>query len=227
MTIKAVQFDKELARIYDETRPIDPEACRTCFRDALQDIVGKRGAKIVDVGCGTGRILECLIPDLFQKEQVIGIDVSPAMIDVAKSKPALHGVEFRNISAVDFAGALENQKHFDAVICHWLFHCLPDWQNVFHSCVNHVKMGGVLAWLEEESDLYRALDGKNTSNGLLKRLFDAYYESVNKELHALGLENITPSSRAGTALRCTDDLANELAVWGWNVQPHFRTHRWI
>jgi SAM-dependent methyltransferase len=226
MMNEAVAFDTELAHIYDETRPIDAEACRACFREALQDIARNSHARLVDVGSGTGRVLECLIPDLFQKEQIVGIDISPAMLEVAKSKPRLRGVTFCNVSAVDFASRPENQGHFDGVICHWLFHCLPDWRRAFRACVDMVKPNGVLAWLEEDGDLYRALDWKGTDNHGLNRLFDAYYESVNKEFFALGLENFEPASRAGTALRCRDELKDELAAWGWTVRPCFKAHRW-
>src|SRR5208282_1100088 len=224
--IKAVKFDKELARIYDETRPIDSEGCCECFRDALQGINGKKDARIVDVGCGTGRILECLVAGLVRKEQVVGIDVSSAILEVARSKSSLRGVEFHDISVVDFAKSASNQQMFDVVICHWLFHCLPDWKKVFRACVDLAKPNGVLAWLEEEGDLYRVLDGMDASNAPLVRLFEAYYESVNKELHAHGSEKIAPSVRAGTMVRCTDDLANELNALGWNVQTQFKTHRW-
>lgn len=223
---KAVSFDAEIARIYDETRLIDPEACRACLRDALSGIVGGNNLKILDAGCGTGRILECLIPCLRQREQVIGIDISPAMLELARSKPALCGVEFHNVSVVDFATVPGNRKYFDVVICHWIFHCVPDWRKAFRSCVSLVNPDGVLVWLEEDGDLYRALDEMSTSNETLKRLFDAYYESVNKELRTLGLGEIIPYIRTGTALRCTDDLANELAAQGWNVQSHFKAHYW-
>jgi SAM-dependent methyltransferase len=226
MMSMAVPFDMQIAHIYDETRPIDPEACRACFRDALQCVVGKGDIKIADIGCGTGRILECLIPDLFQKEQIVGVDISPAMLDAAKSKSALRGVEFRNISAVDFAGKPHNQRHFDVVICHWLFHCVPEWRALFRACVDLTKSDGLLAWLEEDGDLYHALDGMSTSNEPLKRLFEAYYRSVNRELRALAMDGIDPFLRTGTALRCTNDLARELAASEWNVQTHFKMHHW-
>ncbi|HUI07032.1 MAG TPA: class I SAM-dependent methyltransferase [Verrucomicrobiae bacterium] len=226
MTNTPVQFDRGLARIYDKTRPIDPEACRACFRDALQGIVGRTNARIVDVGCGTGRILGCLIPDLLRKEQVVGIDVSSAMLEVARGKRALHGVALHKISVADFANAVENRERFDAVICHWLFHCLPDWRDIFRACANLVKAGGVLTWLEEDGELYRALDGMNTNNGRVNRLFATYYESVNNQCGEPGLSQFDPAARAGAPLRCTDELARELSSCGWIIQKEFSTHRW-
>lgn len=225
-----VQFDTELASIYDETRPIDGEACRAGFRAALKAICGNQHARIVDVGCGTGRVLEYLISEIVCKEQVVGIDSSKAMLDMARAKPALKDVDLREISLTDFANETKNNQGFDAVICHWLFHCIPDWQTALRTCTGLAKKSGILIWLNEDGDLYQALDGmtgvQSTSRKSLNLVFEAYYKEVNEALELKSLPQIVPSSRAGTVLRCTEALESELANWGWDVQLPWETQYW-
>jgi ubiquinone/menaquinone biosynthesis C-methylase UbiE len=224
-----IDFDTELARIYDETRPIDGEACRAGFRAALKSILGNQHSRIVDVGCGTGRVLKCLIPDIVRKEQVVGIDISGAMLAIAKT--TLKGVDLREISLTDFANETKNHQSFDVVICHWLFHCIPDWQTALRACTRLAKKSGILIWLNEDGDLYQALDGmtgvQSNSKKSLNLLFEAYYRAVNDALQLKNAPQIVPSSRAGTVLRCTEALESELANWGWDVQSPWGTQYWV
>lgn len=226
-----IEFNVELARIYDETRPIDREACGACFRDALEGRLLHRNFTIMDVGCGTGRILECLIPELFRKDQVVGIDISSEMLEIARNKSALKGLTFRNISIMDFASEVRNQGQFDVVICNWLFHCVLDWRNVLRACISIAKPSATLVWLEEDGDLYRALDMIGASQptpttDALQRLFDAYHGCVEKLLAAHDLPGVKPVSRIGPPLRCTGDLADALATCNWTTQREFAVHYW-
>lgn len=224
-----IQFDAELASIYDETRPIDGEACRANFRDALKAIGANQNVRVLDVGCGTGRVLEWLIPDVVRNEQVVGIDISKAMLDIAKAKPKLHSADLQEVSLTDFADKPENHQRFDIVICHWLFHCIPDWQVALRACTRLAKKSGILIWLNEDGDLYQALDGisavHTNSTKSLNLFFEAYYKSVNEALPS-GSAQFSPSGRAGTVLRCTAELEGELAKWGWDVKLPGATHYW-
>jgi ubiquinone/menaquinone biosynthesis C-methylase UbiE len=69
-------FDRVHARVVDAVVPL---------------VRGVAAPVVVDVGCGTGRLLGRLrvaLPDA----SLVGVDVSEGMIDVARGKPELHGV---------------------------------------------------------------------------------------------------------------------------------------
>jgi SAM-dependent methyltransferase len=223
-------FDTELAKLYDETRPIDPNECLACFKDAFKTFQSEKW-KIADIGCGTGRLLECLFPHLEQKDCVVGVDISPAMIGIAKSKDKLKGVEWYQKSAIDFYyNNPDFHQYFDVVICHWLFHCTTDWESTLRACTSLASKSGILMWLKEDGNLYQALDGELvptcTAENSLKCLFDAYWNIVNRILAERNSSVISPSSRAGASLRCTKELEIELAKWGWRVDLPSKTRGW-
>ena len=64
---------------------------------ALVELVSpKPGDRVVDVACGTGILVRLLASRVGSSGTVVGVDVSPGMIDVARSEPTSEGasVEF-------------------------------------------------------------------------------------------------------------------------------------
>jgi SAM-dependent methyltransferase len=72
-------------------------------------IVGRapRARTLLDVGCGTGRHLECLRRDF----EVQGVDVDPAMVEIARAR--LPGITIREADMV----GLQLDDRFDVVVC--------------------------------------------------------------------------------------------------------------
>ena len=54
--------------------------------------------KVLDVGCGTGEHLRSFL-DLDGKVELVGVDYSPYMIEVAKGKKDLENITFINADA--------------------------------------------------------------------------------------------------------------------------------
>src|SRR5918995_7332699 len=82
-----------LADRYDAVRPVDEhwwEVYELVEREA--DL---RGRRVLDVGCGTGRLSAALIQRAHAK--VWGVDASPAMLAVARKK--VEGVAFKQAHA--------------------------------------------------------------------------------------------------------------------------------
>jgi SAM-dependent methyltransferase len=70
-------FDR-FARFYDgDYRNYDDDL------GLILDLAEEQGAPILEVGCGTGRVM---LPLLDDDHQVVGVDVSPALLDVARRK---------------------------------------------------------------------------------------------------------------------------------------------
>lgn len=109
--------DVEVAERYDRARfstlsgrvfnRLEKLNIRRAFRDL------PRSLTIVDIPCGTGRLSEVLVDMGFR---VIGVDISPAMLEVARRK--LAGREDRFETVVCDARRLPQLgRHFDAALC--------------------------------------------------------------------------------------------------------------
>jgi SAM-dependent methyltransferase len=100
-----------LAAVYDRLRPLDDD-WRLVYERIVQHAV-PRGARVLDVGCGTGRL--CLALEEQESARVWGVDPSPEMVDVASAK-GVH-VKRARAEALPFKSAW-----FDAVVFHLVIH---------------------------------------------------------------------------------------------------------
>jgi len=141
---------------YEDTRRVSPKQIEVAFRAALRKVPNPSKARVLDVGCGTGRLLRCLVPGVFSAKQVVGIDTSPSMLKRVRDKRSLDKVKLIETSIFDFTPT--HQGRFDIIICHWFFHCVAPWHAAVLACLRLIKKTGVLVWLDEDGDLYRALD---------------------------------------------------------------------
>lgn len=92
---------------YDRFRPTYPDAL-------IDDLASLRPAKVLDVGCGTGKVAVSLAErDL----SVLGVDVDQRMAEVARR----HGIE---VQVADFEGWDAAGRTFDLITCgdawHWI-----------------------------------------------------------------------------------------------------------
>lgn len=72
-------FDR-FARFYDEDyRNYDEDI------DAIRHLAAEMDGPVLELGCGTGRVL---LPLARAKQEVTGVDISPALLDVARAKLA-------------------------------------------------------------------------------------------------------------------------------------------
>lgn len=73
-----------------------------------------RDATIMDLPCGTGRFAEVLLEEGFK---VVGIDISNAMLEVARRKLQRFGVRFETRVADVRDLAKQEKKCYDAALC--------------------------------------------------------------------------------------------------------------
>lgn len=88
-------------------------AIDSCLNYVRRAALPTRFAKVMDFGCGVGRLSLALAPFA---EQVIGVDISPPHLQLAKDRAAKEGVAnvaFEAIAAID---DLDRYRGFDFVI---------------------------------------------------------------------------------------------------------------
>ena len=129
------------AESYDQQSPFYYRMTRLCDDAVIKQIASfyKPTAHILDVGCGTGALLE-RIRQTFPDAVLHGLDISPKMLTIARN---------RNIHEVAFdEGDAENLPYdnnsFDIVVCCSSFHHYPNPQKALAEFRRVVKPGGKL-----------------------------------------------------------------------------------
>ncbi len=96
------------------------------------------GKRVLDVACGTG----VLIPDYLKREVagVVGVDISPKMIEFAREKFDDDRLEFRTGDIYD----INFDEKFDCVMVYNAFPHFSDSQGLIERLANQLKEGGTL-----------------------------------------------------------------------------------
>lgn len=105
-------------------------------------------ANLLDIGTGTGRMLELLAP---RAGRAIGIDVSPEMLAIARDKLLSEKLTQAQVRLGDLyrlpfadAGAGDNAAGFDAVLFHQVLHYLDDPGAAVAEAARVMRAGGHL-----------------------------------------------------------------------------------
>ncbi len=106
----------------------------------------ERCERVLDLGCGDGRLL-ALVLEARPGATGVGLDVSPTMLDAARSRFAGSGVE---VEAWDLADPLPDLGTFDAVVSSFaIHHCEHDRKRMLYAEVrDRLRPGGLFANLE-------------------------------------------------------------------------------
>jgi ubiquinone/menaquinone biosynthesis C-methylase UbiE len=117
-----------------------------------------RGCKrILDAACGNGRyskfLLRCADPDAV----LTGFDLSPAMLQRARSRLRSERVTF---AVADLTRLPYANDCFDAIVCGWVLEHLPDPRSGLRELSRVLKPGGKLLLMCTEDTVTGAMCGK-------------------------------------------------------------------
>ena len=128
-----VRFDSVAGRVFERLE-------RNNIRKAFRPI--PKGGTILDLPCGTGRLAEALLDDGFT---IVGADISPAMLEVAKRRLARFGDRFSTLVSDVKELARSQPKSFDSALCaRVLMHFPVEEQIEFLGAVARLSRGPVV-----------------------------------------------------------------------------------
>jgi ubiquinone/menaquinone biosynthesis C-methylase UbiE len=142
------------------------------------------GDKILDVACGTGIVARLAKERLGENGRVVGVDVSPQMLAVARTVSP--GIDWREGNA----GALpiEDAERFDVVFCHQGLQFFPDKPAALTEFRKALNGGGrlvVAVWKSlDESPFFRE------SHALAERRLGAFVDRRHSFGDASALERV-------------------------------------
>jgi len=119
-------------------------AVKAAWRQLLSQWLPPSPGSVLDLGCGTGS-LSVLAAEL--GHTVVGVDCSPAMIELAQAKAAAHDLPM-TYQVMDAAKPTMGQAHFDALICRHLLWALPDPPTVLERWKSLLTPAGRLLLIE-------------------------------------------------------------------------------
>ena len=123
-----------LAKFTDITAPIYDLSVRLFlgrendFRQTVIDLMHLTGDEsVLDVGCGTGTLTSMIAKKMNGKGSILGIDISPRMIEVARKKAGKQGQQVEYKVASCLALPFDNET-FDVAVSSLVYHQLMSWE---------------------------------------------------------------------------------------------------
>ena len=137
---RAAAYFSANAGSWDEIRKL--HVSESAVETALKAIVGDRPFQaMLDVGTGTGRLLELFAP-LYQRG--LGIDINRDMLAVARANLELAGIANAQVRQGDVYALPVERERFDLVTIHQVLHFLDDPQAAIREAARALRPGGRL-----------------------------------------------------------------------------------
>ncbi|MBN1156328.1 methyltransferase domain-containing protein [Candidatus Woesearchaeota archaeon] len=171
---------KQLAKNYESGRPLDTKVIIELF-NKISEIVSLDNKKILDAGCGTGRI-SIPLSRRFDSLKITGVDKSKEMIEVLKEKIDEQKIKNYDVIKSDLSKIGFEDNYFDFAIISSVLHSIRDWHEVVKEVMRVIKKEGFLFLISEQGDIFDiGLERKaSKGNGLLERFWGRYIELRHK-----------------------------------------------
>lgn len=135
----SVQFVADIPRLYD--RHLGPFFFEPYARDLATRVASARASRVLEIACGTGILTQQLRAALGPGTQLVATDLNPPMLEIARSKAATDGVEWRQADGTHLPFA---DGAFDAVVCQFGYMFFPDKVAGFREAARVLAPGGRL-----------------------------------------------------------------------------------
>ena len=165
-------------------------------------LAGKPFRSLLDLGTGTGRMLELFGPEI---ERGLGIDLSLDMLHVARDRLERAGLKHCSVRQGDLYDLPLANDSFDVVILHQVLHFLDDGARAIHEAARVLRPGGrllVVDFAPHEEELLR--------EQYAHRRLGFAPETVTQWMTASGLESVLHESLAPEA---GSDVKIAVSLW--------------
>lgn len=201
MTTSFEHDSPRLAQTYDRVSDFQFDGGKRL----VERLALKAGDRVLDVGCGTGRLTRWIAELVGPEGRVVGIDPLPERIALARAHGA--GLHFEVGQAEDL-GAFADAS-FDAVSMSAVFHWVADKSRALAEIRRVLRPGGRLGATTVTPELVRAGDAATVILSVLGR--SPYVQQVNPSGFALARGGPTTTELISLLIDNRLDLA-ELAI---------------
>lgn len=161
---RATKYYNKFSRVYDI---FSPKAYYHKARNyAVKELGLQPGQTVLNVPCGTGQNFEYFQEYLQDTGLILGVDISPGMLEKAETK--VQHNDWKNIQLINQDVRKVDQKWLeelsknelpvtiDAIICDLGLSGFPDWQQVIDKFLTLLRPGGkivIMDWYMEKRTL--------------------------------------------------------------------------
>jgi ArsR family transcriptional regulator len=128
---------------WDEMNALDLPADRV--EAALQSVLPAQMGRLLDIGTGTGRLLEVLAPRI---SAGVGVDASRAMLALARARLSKPGMDHCLVRLADMYRLPLPDASFDHVMLQMVLHYAEDPEAALREAVRVLKPGGMLVVID-------------------------------------------------------------------------------
>ncbi len=185
MSYKSKLYDLLTSRFYD--KKMDLDLVHEARRRVVSALNIVSGARVLEVGCGSGLNQPLLIEVLGEGGQIVAIDASIEMLKRAKVRAEEHGyadrVNFIHGDARKLDILLRDageEDEFDALFLTLILTVVPDWRRVFECAYARLRVGGRCG----------IMDSHWTKSSLVHWLVRSLYAANSKRPTFLPLQDI-------------------------------------
>ena len=132
--------EEEIQRLVRQSRLFNP-----CTRRFLEQAGISAGMKVLDVGSGPGDVALLLADRVGPGGAVVGVDIDPATLDIARARARVAGYENVSFVAGDI-NSVELDDDFDAIVGRLILIHLREPAATLRTLVRHLHPGGIVAF---------------------------------------------------------------------------------
>ncbi len=132
--------EEEIQRLVRQSRLFNP-----CTRRFLEQAGISAGMKVLDVGSGPGDVALLLADRVGPGGAVVGVEIDPATLDIARARARVAGYENVSFVAGDI-NSVELDDDFDAIAGRFILIHLREPAATLRTLVRHLRPGGIVAF---------------------------------------------------------------------------------